>query len=306
MPSKSKNSGLGKGIDGLLPPQGGAAGEETAAAAAEAVPSGKPLEVPVSDISANPDQPRKYFNAAEMDTLTESIRQKGVIEPLVVRKKEIGYELVAGHRRLIAADKAGLKTVPVIIREMGDDSLQRLEIALIENIIREGLNPIEEAEAFRRLDYEFGMTDLEVAKLVGKERPTVTNSKRLLDLPEEIKDDIRYKRLTSSHGLAVLQVADKGRWMEARGLILSQSLSVRKSEALAKKFNREAKRGTGGKPDDIKLSSYYESLEKSFSESLGGLKVRINYKGSNKSIEIRYADNEEIERVMAKLGVSLV
>lgn len=298
--NKSKTGGLGSGIDGLLP-KGTVMPSDLLAN-----PSGKPLIVPISEITYNPDQPRKYFGNAEIESLSESIREKGVIEPLIVRKKESGFELIAGHRRLIASDKAGLDTVPVIIRDMDDDARERLELALIENVNRTDLNPIELAEAYRRLNTEMDMTDEQVGKLVGKDRTSITGARRLLELTEDIKDDIRFGRLSAGHGMAILQISDRDKWPEARKLIIKDSLSVRKAEAMARKMNRGKKKSENDElPDDVKTTAFYKDLEQRFTESLNGLKVNIHYEGKVKKIEILYSTNEEIEGVMEKLGVKV-
>ncbi|MDR2200156.1 MAG: ParB/RepB/Spo0J family partition protein [Deltaproteobacteria bacterium] len=266
--------------------------------------SGLPLYISIESISLNPDQPRKYFNSVEMENLTESIKLKGIIEPLIVRTAETGYQLIAGHRRLIAAKNAQLNEVPVIIREVPDSSKERLELALIENIFRDNLNPIEEAEAVLRLKDELNETLPNISKLIGKDRTTVSGILRLLGLPEKIKDDIRYGRMSAGHGKAILSIDDKEKWEEARSLIISGSLTVREAEALAKKLNKPAKTREKDNEDSSEGdSAYYESLENSFTEAIGGLKVKIKYKGKDKKIEIHYTDNKEIEMVMKRLGV---
>ncbi|MDR2457751.1 MAG: ParB/RepB/Spo0J family partition protein, partial [Clostridiales Family XIII bacterium] len=202
MSNKSKKSGLGKGLDGLLDDKKIAGHDkaptnvEKEAVSDNVTKAGTPLMVKIGLIRPNPDQPRKYFNTEEMEALTESIRDKGIIEPLIVSITENGYELIAGHRRLIAAKAAELSEVPVMIKKLSGDNSERLELALIENIIREKLNPIEEAEAFSRLEKEFGKKDLQIARLTGKDRSTIINSIRLLDLSDDIKDDIRFNRLS--------------------------------------------------------------------------------------------------------------
>ncbi|MDR1313779.1 MAG: ParB/RepB/Spo0J family partition protein [Deltaproteobacteria bacterium] len=298
--SSKKTGGLGRGIDGLLPnnvvPPNQKKDQVTE------VESGKPLMIPISSIKLNPDQPRKYFDTAEMSALSDSIRLKGIIEPLIVRRLEDGFELIAGQRRLIAADKADLKEVPAIVREMDDDPLERLEIALIENVHRADLNPIELAETYYRFTMEMGRTDEEVAQLVGKTRPSITGARRLLELTDDIKDDIRFGRLTAAHGLAILQIRNKERWPEARKLILKEQMTVRKANLLAKKFNRDDK-PSSGKTGNIQDVAYYEDLEKKFTDSLDGLKVKIYYSGKIKKIEIQYTTIDEMEGIMNKLGV---
>jgi ParB family chromosome partitioning protein len=307
MSNKSKKGGLGKGLDGLLIDKTSNTDKKADITDKEANPdvtirAGTPLMVKIGLIKPNPDQPRKYFNAKEMESLTESIRDKGIIEPLIVSITQDGYELIAGHRRLIAAKTAELKEVPVIIKQLSGDISERLELALIENIIREKLNPIEESEAFQRLEKEFGKKDLQIARLTGKDRSTIINSIRLLDLTDDIKDDIRFNRLTPGHGRAILAIANKDKWPEARSLIISKNLTVRQAESMAKKFNVPT---TKAKDDKNEANqAYYESLEKSFSDSLGGFKVSIKYKGKAKKIEISYKTNEDMELLMKKFGVT--
>ncbi|MDR2354214.1 MAG: ParB/RepB/Spo0J family partition protein, partial [Deltaproteobacteria bacterium] len=169
MSSKSKNTGLGKGLEGLID-----INTEVNVNEINKEHSGSPLKVLINNIEPNPDQPRKYFKKDEMESLVESIRQKGILEPLLARKIDNQkFELIAGHRRLRAAKEAGLKEVPIVILEIGTDLKERLEIALVENLIRQNLNPIEEAESFARLENEFGKKDADIARLIGRDRSSV-------------------------------------------------------------------------------------------------------------------------------------
>jgi ParB family chromosome partitioning protein len=287
MTGKSKKS-LGKGLESLI-------GDKK---------ESRSLFINIESIIINPDQPRKYFNSEEMDKLTQSIKLKGILEPLLVSPVENGYQLIAGQRRLIAAKNAELKEVPVFVREVPDDARERLELALVENIFRDDLNPIEEAEAVLRLKEELNQTLPHIANLMGKDRSTISGILRLLTLPENIKDDIRYKRLSAGHGRAILSIADKDKWEDARSLIISNALTVREAESLAKKYNKTVKT-----KDDSNVelptgdAAYYESLEKSFMEALGGLKVKIKFIGKDKKIEIHYRENKEIEDIMNRLGI---
>jgi ParB family chromosome partitioning protein len=311
MPSKQKIGGLGKGIEGLM---GTTLNEDNEMSGAKPA-SGGPTMIKITELTLNPDQPRKDFNLQQIVTLADSIRLKGIIEPLIVRKKERGYELIAGHRRLMAADKAGLKEVPAIVRDIGDSPQERLELALIENLLRSDLNPVEEAESFQRLVEEFDKKDDDIGKMFGKDRTTIINSRRLLELPEKILDDVRKRLITSSHASAILSIKDKSQWEEAWNKIVTRKLSTREANALAKKINRNSLKEAGGDgadegdggdgaPDDSRSTTYYEGLERRFADSLGGLKVRIHYKGSIKKIEIQYSNNDEIEALMEKLGVA--
>ncbi|MDR2351634.1 MAG: ParB/RepB/Spo0J family partition protein [Deltaproteobacteria bacterium] len=289
MTSKPKHA-LGKGLKELM-------GERPA-------PKGQPLFINIDSVISNPDQPRKYFNSTEMERLVESIKLKGILEPLIVRATNSGYQLIAGQRRLIAAKSAELKEVPVIIRDVPDSPRERLELALIENIIRDDLNPIEEAEAVVRLKDEMQQPLQTISKLIGKDRSTVSGIIRLLTLPESIKDDIRFKRISAGHGRAILAIDDKERWEEARSLVIANALTVRETEALAKKWNKgKKKKDPTEKDSSVGDAAYYESLEKNFTDALGGLKVKIKFRGKGKKIEIHYKDNKQIENIMTKLGI---
>jgi len=302
--SSTKKNRLGRGLDSLVSIDGLdklLPAKNPVQAVRE---TGSPLMVSPALIDRNPDQPRRDFNDKELQSLSQSIKSKGIIEPLVVSKKEDGrFELIAGERRLKAAGLADLSEVPVIIREMSKDPADRLIIALLENICREDLNPIEEAESFLRLEKEFGKTHQEIALLSGRERPTVTNAVRLLKLPDFIQDDIRFGRLSAGHGRAMLALSDQSLYQQLRAEVISKNLTVRQTEALVKKLNRKPGRKTGEGPAD---EAYFEALAKSFSDRLGGLKVRINHSGQNKKLEIHYSQNEELEWLMNKLGVKSV
>jgi ParB family chromosome partitioning protein len=301
--SKSKKTGLGKGIDGLFESQTkpkATTKPEAPKEESEIIVAGIPLQLKISEIKPNPQQPRELFSTKEIDILADSIRAKGILEPLIVRKTADGYELIAGQRRLIAAKKAELKEVPVIIKEVVENDREMLELALVENILREDLNPIEEAKAFQKLIEEFDKIDMDIAKLFGKDRSTIINSIRLLDLPNEIIEDISFKRMTPGHGRAILSINNKDLWLEARSTIISRHLTVRQAEILAKKLNK------GERPKDQEKetqSAYYESLEQAFSDSLNGLKVKIKHNGKTKKIEIFYKTIEEVEDIMKLLEV---
>jgi ParB family chromosome partitioning protein len=260
---------------------------------------GKPLFVDIEKISPNPDQPRKNFNNIEIKRLADSIKAKGIIEPLVVRpgQEDGAYQLISGHRRLIAAKEAGLSEVPVIIFNMADNPENRLVIAMLENIVRAELNPIEEAEGYSKLEKENGEKIIEIANLFGKDRSSIVNSIRLLQLPEPIKDDIRCGRMKAGHGRAILSINELKDMMEARNLILTKALSVRATEKLAKRLNNKYK----NKNDKYKSNkAFYESLEESFSDSFGGLKVSIKYNGQKKRIDIFYNTNDDILNIINK------
>lgn len=301
----NKKSRLGRGLDALVTPKGldKLLPADLATESAE-VESGHPLMVPVGLLDQNPDQPRRHFNEKELLSLSQSIKAKGIIEPLVVTKKDDGrYEIIAGERRLRAAKIVELKEVPVIIRKKNEDPADRLVLALLENLCREDLNPIEEAESFSRLEKEFGRTHQEIAVMTGRERPTITNSVRLLKLPDFVRDDIRYGRLSAGHGRALLALTDPSLYHQLRTEIMTKGLTVRQTEALVKKCNHLPGRKPGPVTQD---AAYFEALAKSFSNKLGGLKIKISHTGRNKKMEIYYTNNEELEWLMKKIGVDLV
>lgn len=298
-----KKSRLGRGLDALVAPRGldkllPAQEPETNDSA------GTPLLVNLDLLDRNPDQPRRNFNDKELLSLSQSIKTQGIIEPLVVTQKDDGrFEIIAGERRLKAAKLANLNQVPVIIREKSDDPADRLVLALLENLCREDLNPIEEAESFYRLEKEFSKTHQEIAIMTGRERPTITNAVRLLKLPDFVQDDIRYSRLTAGHGRAMLGLTDHSLFHQIRTEIMTKNLSVRQTEFLVKKLNKRP----GSKPEKISQeAAYFEALAKSFADKLGGLKVKIDYAGSTKKMEIFYRSNEELEWLMKKIGVDPV
>ena len=211
-----KKKGLGKGLGALMEFP---AGTESGA--------GTPLEVRVGAITANPQQPRSRINEKSLKPLADSIKEKGVLEPLVVRRSGIDqYELIAGERRLRASKIAGLERVPVIVREA--DPLEMLEIALIENLHREDLNPLDEAESYQRLRDEFSRTQEEIARLSGRDRSTVANLIRLLALPAPVQEDLRQGRLTTGHARALLALENEQAILSAREQILVESMSVRR------------------------------------------------------------------------------
>lgn len=281
------------GLDKILAPQ----------PTAEPAAAGLPLLVEVEMIDPNPDQPRRDFNEKELRSLSQSIKAKGIIEPLVVTKKDDGrFELIAGERRLKAAKLVNLDQVPVIINNNIEEASDRLVLALLENLCREDLNPIEEAESFLRLEKDFGKSHQEIAVMSGRERPTITNAIRLLKLPDFVQDDIRLGRLSAGHGRAMLALADQSLFHQLRAEVIGKKLTVRQTEALVKKTNRRP----GSAKDISGDEAYFESLAKSFTDQLGGLKVRISHSGPSKKMEIYYSSNEELEWLMKKFGVKSV
>ena len=258
------------------------------------------FECNISQIIPNKHQPRLMFDQEELTELAESIRDNGVIQPLIVsRMTKKKYELIAGERRLRASKMAGLKTVPVIVREISSDD-ELLEFALIENIQRTDLNPLEEAEAYRKLIDKFGLTQEEAAKKVGKNRSTVTNALRLLQLPEYVKEDLLSGQLTEGHARALLALLSSPATMkEIRDQIIAKQLSVRQTEKLIKTITREV---TAKAPSKTKEKEFSKSVKKAFENQMTNRlssQVYINQKGSRGKIEIEYYSYDDLERIIA-------
>ncbi|NLK87811.1 MAG: ParB/RepB/Spo0J family partition protein [Clostridiaceae bacterium] len=247
-------------------------------------------EVRINEIEPNIEQPRKSFSDEKLAKLAESIKQHGVVQPLIVHRQGNGYKLVAGERRWRAARLAGLLTVPVIIRELS--SRQVMEIALIENIQREDLNPVEEAEAYERLISEFGMTQEEVSQTVGRSRPAITNSLRLLSLPDKIKSRLISGEISSGHARALLSIESNEMQQKALEEIIRKELSVRETELLAKQLSNPKK------PKKVKETDpEYQAIEEKFREVFG-TKVRIMNNKKNGKILIEYYSPDELDRII--------
>lgn len=278
----SKKTGLGQGV-GLL------FGEEQE----------KYFECDINKITPNKYQPRTHFNADELQELADSIREKGIIQPLIVTLgKGDDYELIAGERRLRASKIAGLSHVPVILLDVdNEDSL--LELALIENVQRTDLNPIEEAEAYKKLIEKFGYTQEETAKRVGKQRSTIANILRLLKLPEFIHRDITDGLLSEGHGRALVKLAEEpAKIQEIRNIIIKNGLSVRQTEKMIKKASQPLSRSkrTLSPPEEEIPLSYKNSLVTQLTNRLNS-KVTISQNGSRGKIEIEYYSLDDFDRV---------
>lgn len=257
----------------------------------------KPVEqkLKITLIEPNGTQPRKKFNEDELAELADSIREFGILQPLLVQKKDNHYEIIAGERRWRAAKLAGLTEVPVLIREY--DKQRTMEVSLIENIQRSDLNPIEEALGYQRLIQEFHLTQEEIASRVSKNRATITNSMRLLKLDERIQHMLVEGQLTSGHARALLGLEDGEKQFQAAQKIIQENLSVRDVEKLVKLLNRPEKElKTPEKGPDINL--IYKQIEERL-KTIMGTKVVINRKDKNKGrIEIEYYSQEELERII--------
>jgi len=255
---------------------------------------------PIEELKPHGRQPRKTFSDEKMAELVASIREKGVIQPLVVRRTEDHYQIIAGERRWRAAQKAGLLEIPVVIQDVSED--WALEVALIENIQREDLNPIEEAEAYRNLMESFDLAQEEVAKRVGKDRSTVANALRLLRLPDSVREDVVASRLTMGHARALLALEEEEDLQEARDQIVRKKLSVREAEALVKRIKtiaggvRPAARKASPDPQLVHLAG---ELKRAL-----GTQVKIVPRGRGGKIEISYFSPEDLDRLMDVLQVS--
>ncbi len=250
------------------------------------------ISCPVEDITPSSVQPRKDFNERHLQELAESIKEKGIIEPPVVRRTGSGYELISGERRWRAAKLAGLKEIPVIVREATDE--ESLEIAIIENIQRADLNAIEEAEAYKNLMDRFGLSQDNVAKKVGKERATVANYLRILKLPPEIKDELKKGTISIGHAKALLSLDSHAAQREVCRRIVQKGLSVRETEEFAKYHAKGGKQGTGS---DTKKTAYLKSVEDEL-RNIFGTKVLVKDKKGKGRVEIEFYSYEEMERIL--------
>ncbi len=266
--------GLGKGIDALIP--GAAIGDNE-----------EIIELLPQEIEANPYQPRQIFDDEKIQDLAASMKEHGVIQPLIVRRLGSRYQLVAGERRLRAAMMAGLEKVPVVVRDMTDR--EAMEISLVENLQREDLGPIEEAEAYQRLSDEFGLTQEQIAKRVGKSRPDVTNTLRLLKLEDEVKELINQGKISGSHGRALVGLEREEQLRLARRIV-TKGLSVRSvEEAVSAKERKRDKKVQSA----IRLKEAEEVLS-----SLLGSPVVVKKQGEKGSITISFYGMEDLERVV--------
>lgn len=297
MPSKR---GLGKGIDVLIPGKE-KSNNDSITKVKEVVKEVDTIDI--NKIEPNGQQPRKNFNEDSLNDLADSIKQHGMIEPLIVKKSENGfYNIIAGERRWRAARIAGLKEVPVIVKDY--TSQQIMEVALIENLQREDLNPIEEAEAFQKLIDEYHLKQDEVAEKVSKSRVAITNSLRLLKLDERVRCMVIEEKIKSGHARALLSIEDNDLQYEIAVKVFDEKLSVRETEKLVRKVSTEGKIKKVEKkevftPQEEMVYKQYEEKMK----VLMGTKVSINYKTRDKGkIEIEYYSQDELERIMEMMN----
>lgn len=291
--------GLGKGLDSLIPdkvstkpaPKEAAAEKPVSEHAADAV------IMDIDKVEPNREQPRKKFDEDKLLELAESIRQFGVLQPLLVQERDDYYEIIAGERRWRAAKKAGIKEVPVVIKNLTEQEI--MEISLIENIQREDLNPIEEALAYKRLLTEFNLKQDEVADRVSKSRTAVTNSMRLLKLGDQVQQMVIDEKLTTGHARALIVIENPEKQLEIAEKIFDEKLSVRDTEKLVKNLQSEKKEKPEEKEKlDPKLEAIYHDLEEQMKGILG-TKVCINHKDSKKGkLEIEYYSQDELDRII--------
>ena len=279
---------LGKGINALIP--------DFEMGVPEAEPSAA-NDLLVDEISPNRLQPRSYFDDTKLEELVTSIEEHGVLQPVVVQKADSGYELIAGERRWRASKKLGLKKIPAVIREVSD--AQSLEIAIIENIHRQDLNPIEEAEAYARLANEFALTQEMVAKKVGKSRTAIANTLRLLKLSRNIKEDLISEKISMGHARALLGLENSKQMEILRKEIIKQDLTVRQTEGRVNKI----KAGSVNKPGPLttKKDIFIKDLEKDLARRLG-TKVDISPKKNGGKLVVTYYSDDDLDRIQGLMG----
>ena len=278
--------GLGKGISAFFPE--------------ESIHSDDRIEhIAVGKLIVNPFQPRKIFNEEALKELAESIKEHGIIQPIVVRKKEKKYEIIAGERRFRAAKLAGLKEVPAIVKEMTEQ--QMMEVAILENLQREDLTPIEEAEAYSSLIDNLNFTQDALAKRLGKSRPHIANHIRLLQLPEDVRQLMNEGVLSMGHGRALLGLKDKGRIAEVAQKVIAQSLNVRQLESLVHQVNEGVSHGTKEK---AKKDIFVQATESQLREYFG-TSVQVKKQKNKGKIEIEFYSEDDLERILDILNVKL-
>lgn len=295
-----KTGGLGRGLDALIPAKASAEKEAVKKPQAETktekktVPVAAEKKVKISSVEPNRSQPRKHFDEDALLELAESIKQYGVLQPLLVSDKKGYYEIIAGERRWRAAKIAGLKEVPVIVKEFTEQEV--VEISLIENIQREDLNPIEEAMAYKRLLDEFHLKQDEIAERVAKSRTAVTNSMRLLKLDEKVQQMLIDEMISAGHARAILALPDKEQQASVATKVFDEKMSVRETEKLVKTLMEPPREKNVEK--NTTEDAVYESLEEKM-KAIMGTKVVINRKKNNKGkIEIEYYSRDELERII--------
>lgn len=291
---ETKRKALGKGLEQLFSNERIDFDNFEKVLVDEAKPSDI-MEIPLSEIKANPYQPRKTFDDKALEELAESIKEHGVVQPIIVKKTIKGYYIIAGERRTRASKLAGKKTIPAIIRDFDDEEM--MEIALIENIQREDLNPIEEAEAFSKIISTNNMTQEDAAKKFGKSRSYVTNLLGLLNLPSKVKDYVKENKISMSHARALSKYDDEDKIEELANRIINENLTVRDIERISGKDDIGKRNKITRQKEDNKNYSIYENVMR----DKIGTKVKI----TNKKIEIPYDSEKDLERILEILNISV-
>lgn len=290
MPSVKKRGGLGRGLNALV----SEAEYETGGSSTSASNSAAETKLPIEDIVPNPNQPRIHFNETELRELSESIQEHGVLQPLLVRKHGNGYEIIAGERRYQASKLAGLEELPVIIKEVNDEEM--LALALIENLQRSDLNPVEEAKGYRQLIDASGMTQEALSKAVSKSRSAITNSLRLLDLPEVVQQMIFEGKLTAGHARAILAVPYEDARIRLAEKVVAEGLSVRATENLAPLFSAGE---TPKTPRPVTPPSFKKAAR--VLRQVFNTNVRVKSSRGKNKIEIEFKDEEELSRILGEM-----
>ncbi|MCI9576281.1 MAG: ParB/RepB/Spo0J family partition protein [Clostridiales bacterium] len=283
-----KKSGLGKGLDLIF-------------AENDTEDPNSVVVLKISEIEPNRDQPRKEFDEEAMAELADSIAQHGILQPLLVRPIfGGGYQIVAGERRWRAARMAGVSEAPVVVRELTDG--QVMELALIENLQREDLTPLEEALGYQTLIETYGMTQDEVSKTVGKSRPSVTNALRLLHLPEEVRELLEEKKISAGHARALLSLPDEGLMMELAHLAADQEISVRELERLVKKIHQEQKKESKSTQNKARIP-YFQEVELALHDHLGR-KVHVNGTEKKGTLQIEFYGEDDLSELIRLLNLN--
>ena len=290
-----KKTGLGRGLNTLIP-SAPVKETETEKILKKDEQIKSEVMVPILKVEPNPDQPRRQFDEDALQELADSIKQYGILQPLIVKKHDKFYEIIAGERRWRAAKLAGLKEVPVLIRDYTENEI--VEIALIENIQREDLNPIEEALAYKRLMEEFSLKQDQVAAKVSKSRAAITNSLRLLKLDSRVQNLLSEEMISTGHARALLAIIDPDQQYEIAMKVFDEKLSVREIEKLVKQLARKKKESP--KEDNNVHEFLFANMEESLKQALGS-KVNIKNKNNKGKIEIEYYSKEELDRLVDML-----
>lgn len=278
-----KKSALGKGLGALIPEVGDKIVNEDEKSSV--------FEVDINQVSPDKDQPRKNFDEEKLEQLANSIKEHGVIQPILVRKEENYYKIIAGERRWRAARIAGLKKIPILEKVL--DKKQTMEISLIENLQREDLNPVEEAKAYKRLIEEFNVTQEDIAKRIGKSRPAISNTMRLLSLDDRVLNYLIDGTLTEGHGKTIASIENKDVQFEIAKRVIDEGLNVRQTEALIKNINNGKNKTRDKQVKDV----YIKDLENKLKNALG-TKVTINKGRKKGKIEIEYYSMDDLERII--------